>query len=109
MTVYFVLLLLMTILGSVASLFLKRATDHDKVIQFFTDINLYIGAGLYLASAILNIIVLRRLDYSLVLPLTSITYIWTILISYLLLNEQITKKKVGGIIFILIGAVCISR
>ena len=81
MTGYFALLFIMTILGSIASLFLKKASGHNKITEYLFDANLYIGGSLYLASAVLNIIVLQKLDYSLVLPLTSITYIWTMLIS----------------------------
>lgn len=105
---YFILLIAMTLLGSVASLFLKKASGHSRLKEYFFDINLYIGGGLYLSAAILNIIVLRKLDYSLVLPLTSITYIWTMLISYAVLKEKITKKKMIGVLLILVGAVCIS-
>ena len=108
MIMYFILLIAMTLLGSVASLFLKKASGHGKIKEYLYDVNLYIGGGLYLAAAVLNIIVLRKLDYSLVLPLTSITYIWTMLVSYLVLKEKITKKKMIGVLLILIGAVCIS-
>lgn len=108
MTVYFILLIIMTLLGSVASLFLKKASGSDGIVGMLKNINLYIGGFLYLASAVVNIIVLKKMDYSIVLPLTSITYIWTMVLSYLILKEKITKKKIGGVILILIGAVCVS-
>ena len=88
MTGYFILLLVMTLLGSVASLFLKKASGSEGIIAMLKNINLYIGGFLYLASAVLNIIVLRYLDYSIVLPLTSITYIWTMILSYMILKEK---------------------
>jgi len=105
---YFVLLPVMTLLGSVASLFLKRASGSERFIGMLKNINLYIGGFLYFISAALNILVLRALDYSVVLPLTSITYIWTMILSYLILKEKITKKKVGGVILIVAGAICVS-
>ena len=108
MTVYFILLIVMTLLGSVASLFLKKASGSDGVVEMLRNINLYIGGFLYLVSAVVNIIVLKKMDYSIVLPLTSITYIWTMVLSYMILKEKITKKKISGVIFILIGAVCVS-
>ena len=104
---YFVLLMAMTLLGAFASLFLKKASSCSGVCRVFTSLNFYIGGFLYLASAVLNIIVLRKLDYSLVLPLTSVTYVWTMIISYLILHEHISKKKISGIILIIIGAMCI--
>lgn len=108
MTGYFVLLIVMTLLGSVASLFLKKASGSDGIIGMLKNINLYIGGMLYLASAVVNIIVLKKMEYSIVLPLTSITYIWTMVLSYMILKEKITKKKIGGVVLILIGAVCVS-
>lgn len=51
---------------------------------------------LYLGATIINIIVLRYLDYSVALPLTSLTYIWIMILSYLILREKITVKKIVG-------------
>lgn len=101
-------LLIMTLMGSVASLFLKRASGSDGIRSMLFDINLYVGGGLYFLSAVINIWVLRYLDYSVVLPLTSLTYMWTMFLSYLILDEKITKRKIAGVILILIGAVFVS-
>ena len=57
---------------------------------------------------VLNIIVLKYLPYSVVLPLTAITYIWSLVIAYCFLKEKITKVKIYGIICIMIGAIFIS-
>ena len=108
MTWYFLLILVMTFLGASASLFLKKASGRGGVFRLATDFNFYLGGMLYLMAAVLNIIVLRELDYSLVLPLTSITYIWTLILSCYVLKERITKKKIYGVAFIVIGAICIS-
>lgn len=108
MMLYFVPLIVMTMLGSVASLFLKKASAADGIFNLIKNINLYIGGFLYLVSAVLNIWILRYLDYSVVLPLTALTYIWTMILSYLILREKITLKKVGGIVLILAGAICVS-
>ena len=108
MTIDFIILLVMTLLGSVASLFLKKASGTDSLFDLIKNPYLYIGGTLYLTSAILNIWILRVLDYSVVLPLTSLTYIWTMVLSYLILKEKITKKKIIGVILILLGAICVS-
>lgn len=108
MTVYYLCLLAMTLLGSAASLFLKRASGSDGLIALLRNRSLYTGGALYLISAVLNIWILRYLDYSVVLPLTSLTYIWTMLLSHLVLGERITRRKLGGVALILLGAVCVS-
>lgn len=101
---FLLLILLMTVLGSVASLFLKRASGSDGIVAMAMNPNLYAGGFLYLAAALLNVYVLRYMEYSVVLPLTSITYIWTMVISYLILKEKITGKKITGVCLIVIGA-----
>lgn len=106
--IYFIILIFMTLCGAVASLFLKRASGTEGVLKMFLNINLYVGAGLYLISAVLNVYILRYLDYSVVLPLTSITYIWTMVLSYMILKEKITVKKMMGVACILIGAILVS-
>lgn len=108
MVIYYIVLLVMTMFGSVASLFLKKASDSNSLIDMLKNINLYIGGFLYVSSAVLNIWLLKILDYSVILPLTSLTYIWTMVLSYFILKEKITVKKILGICLILIGAVIIS-
>lgn len=68
----------------------------------------YLGIFLYIIGIIINILVLKHLPYSIVMPLSSVTYIWTLLISYILLRERITKLKVIGVFFIIFGSVCIG-
>lgn len=105
---YYVILLIMTMIGSAASLFLKRATGSEGVLQMLKNINLYLGAGLYFLSALLNIYILKYLDFSVVLPLTSITYVWTMLLSGLVLKEKISAKKIMGVALIFVGAILVS-
>ena len=108
MTIYFLILIVMTLIGAVASFFLKKASGADGIISMLKNINLYIGAMLYLTSAVLNIFILRYIDYSVVLPLTSITYIWTMFLSYFLLKEKITTKKIAGLLLIVFGSILVS-
>lgn len=108
MMFYICILVLMTLLGAIASLYLKKASGSSGILSLLKNINLYIGGILYFASAVINIIILRKLEYSVVLPLTSLTYIWTLILSYSILKEKITRKKLTGVILILIGAVLVA-
>lgn len=108
MVIYYIVLLIMTMFGSVASLFLKKASGSNGLINMLKNINLYIGGFLYVSSAVLNIWLLKILDYSVILPLTSLTYIWTMILSYFILKEKITVKKIVGVCLILVGAIIIS-
>lgn len=108
MIILYVCLFVMTFMGSAASLFLKRASISNGIKALIVNPNLYAGGFLYLASAVLNIWLLRYLDYSVVLPLTSFTYVWTMVLSYMILKEKITRGKIAGVLLILIGAILVS-
>ena len=115
---YYLLLIVMTLVGAIASFFLKKASKSQKILELIKNYNLYIGGFLYLLSAVLNIYLnqyeltenysLKYLDYSLVLPMTSITYIWTLIISYRFLNEKIGLKKICGVFIIIAGVILLA-
>lgn len=105
---YYIILLVMTIIGACASFCLKKASNAQGIQELFFAPMLYLGGSLYLLSAFLNIFILKHLDYSVVLPLTSITYVWTFLLSYFYLNEVITERKAYGIGLIILGSIIIA-
>jgi drug/metabolite transporter (DMT)-like permease len=98
----------MTLLGAIAGYYLKKASEHDCLINLIKNKYFYFGAIIYLIAAIVNIVVLRVLPYSVVLPLTGITYIWTMFIARFLLKENISIKKILGVCMIILGAFCVA-
>lgn len=108
MIVLYICLLIMTFMGAVASLFLKKASGANGIKALISNSNLYLGGGLYFVSAVFNIWLLRYLDYSVVLPLTSLTYVWTMFLSYFILSEKISMRKIMGVALVLIGAILVS-
>ena len=74
----------MTYLGAQASVFLKKASSHGNLKECICSRYLYLGGSLYIICALLNIWVLKYLDYSKMLPLTSITYIWTLILAFVI-------------------------
>ncbi len=107
--IYYIALTVMTFVAALASIFLKKASGSENIIGMLKNINLYIGGILYVMAALVNIIILRYLDYSIVLPLTSITYIWTMVLSYITLKEKISVKKITGVGLIVIGALILAH
>ncbi len=76
------LLLVMTLLGSLGGFFFKGCTSLGLKISKFFILNLGIGGILYVAGALLNIWLLKLMPYTIVYPLTSITYRWTLILPY---------------------------
>lgn len=101
--------MVMTIVGALASASLKQSTlNSNNIIGIFINRYTFLGVFLYLVSAILNIWVLKTLPYTVVLPLTSITYIWTFIISYKIYNERITVNKMLGCFCLILGALFVG-
>lgn len=101
----YTLLVTMTIFGCFGGYFFKRASNKRAVDKSILKcIDFYIGGSLYFFSAVINIYLLKFLPYTIVLPLTSITYIWTLLVSHKLLKEEISNLKKIGVGLIIVGA-----
>lgn len=102
------LILVMTLTAAFASFFLKKSTTGGTVIGIIKNKYLYLGGILYVAAALLNIILLKKMAYSVLVPLGSICYIWTMFIAGFLLKEKIGIGKIIGVLLILLGVVCIA-
>jgi len=101
-----ILVVVMTLSGSLGGYFFKRATSQsEKLTGVIFKPSLYAGGLFYVLGAGLNILVLKKLPYTVVLPLTSLTYVWTMVISHLVLNEKITRLKITGVTLILVGSI----
>ena len=56
-----------------------------------------------MASALVNVLLLQVMPYSVVVPLGALTYIWTMLLSARLLKEKISMRKIAGILTVIVG------
>lgn len=97
--------LVMTLFGSLGALFLKRGSAKvSELKSLVTTPQIWLGGLFYIAGALLNIYLLRGYSYSIVYPLTSLTYVWSLILSALLLHEKVTVQKLFGIAAICLGA-----
>jgi len=108
MIIYYVILIIMTLIASFASFFLKKSTNGGTVINIIKNKHLYIGGFLYVIAALFNIWLLQKMSYFVVVPLGSICYIWTMVIAGIFLKEKIGIGKIIGVLLIISGVVCIS-
>lgn len=103
------LILIFTFLGAAAGFNLKKAVSGvEKITDVIRNHFLYYGLFLYALAACINILVLRQLSYTVVLPLTAITYIWSLLLAYYFLEEKITILKIIGVLLIMTGSILIA-
>lgn len=98
-----------TFFGALGSYFFKRKTiDKLNFLSLMENPNFVVGCFFYFLSAVINIKLLQELPYIIVLPCSSLTYVWTFVLSYRFFREKIGFMKIFGISLIIIGAVCIA-
>ena len=105
------MVLIMTLSGTFGAIFFKKASaaiDPKHLLLMLKNKHLYIGGCFYLIGAALNIVLLRYMDYSIVYPMTSLTYIWTMIVSYLIFKEKMNVHKVIAVCCIIAGIVLLN-
>ena len=98
----------MSLIASFASFLLKKSTIGGTVLSIIMNKYFYLSGFLYLIGALFNIWLLKKMSYSVVIPLGSICYIWTMVIAGFFLKEKIGMGKIIGVLLILSGVICIA-
>ncbi|NRY55615.1 drug/metabolite transporter (DMT)-like permease [Clostridium acetobutylicum] len=101
-------IIIMTLLGSFGGFCFKKSTSGGTIASILTNKFLYIGGFLYVSAAVTNIYALKYMPLSVVMPMSSITYIWSMIISRIVLHEKITKFKITGLALILVGVIFVG-
>lgn len=89
--------------------YLKKASGTTKnFFKLLINKYLWIGGMMYVVSTVFMIWLLQMVEYSVAVPLGSMTYVWSIFIAKYMLDEKITKRRVGGLCLIVFGVVLIA-
>ena len=98
------LVFLASVVGSFGAVFLKLgAMKIGKNMWTFVNSRLILGVGLYLGSSLIYALGLRGGQLSVLYPIVSLGYIFTLVWSKLFFNEPLTRYKVAGVSLILVG------
>jgi multidrug transporter EmrE-like cation transporter len=103
------LVLSASLIGSFGAVFLKMGAAHLKRgLRYIVNPQLGIGIFLFLASSIPFLIGVKHGELSVLYPMVSLGYVWTLFWSKLFFGEPITRAKLGALGLILAGIVCIG-
>ena len=101
---------LCTFFTSSGQYFLKIGTEYfGDEIKSFLNIYLLVGLFLYLFGGILLILALGKGDLSLVYPLISLSFVWVFIISFFILNEDISLVNWFGLFTIISGVIMVGN
>lgn len=93
-----------SIVGSFGAVFLKLGAHQlTKSVFSFLNRNLILGVALFLGSSVFYALGIRGGQLSVLYPMVSLGYIWTLLWSRLFFKEPFTRQKFLGLGLILLG------
>ncbi len=105
-----VLVAIASFIGSFGALFLKSGAGKLHLGMRYLILNgrLLLGVALFCASSLAYVVGVRRGELSVLYPLVSLSYIWTLLWSVLFLKERLTRNKCLGLGLIVVGIIFIG-
>jgi multidrug transporter EmrE-like cation transporter len=104
------LVLVASFIGSFGAVFLKSGAGrlHRQFRTLLLNWRLALGVGFYLVSSFFFVLGVRQGELTVLYPMVSLGYVWTLLWSRLFFRESITRNKLLGIGLVLVGVVLLN-
>ena len=107
---YFIVALISVLISGISQIILKKAAlkTYEKWYLSYLNFPVIFAYFLFFLSTVCSVIALRHLPLSLSPMWQSMGQIFVALLSYFVLKEKLTKKKITGIAVIVLGIVLFS-
>lgn len=107
---YYLIAIFSGMLSSFSQILLKKSAQKEKESVIKEYLNLYVISGYAITALcmVLTIIAFKGMPFKYGAVLESLTYLYIMVLSKMLLGEKLTKKKVIGNIIIVIGVIIFS-
>lgn len=103
------LVLLASFIGSFGAVFLKSGSAKmRRGLRHMINHKVALGVAMYLLSTVFFIMAIKNGELTVLYPLVSLGYVWTLLWSRLFFGEPLTRPKFYGLGLILAGVVFIG-
>ena len=104
-----VMVVIASFIGSFGAVFLKAGSKKlRKGLRHVVNPRVALGVAMYLFSTIFFIAAIKNGELTVLYPLVSLSYVWTMLWSRIFFGEPFTRFKVLGLAMILAGVCCIG-
>ena len=97
------LVLFASLIGSVAAVFLKAGADRLREAPKKAASRIGAGVALFLVSSVFYVWGIKDGSLTVLYPLVSLGYVWTLLWSRLFFGEPFNKPKIYGLALVLAG------
>ena len=104
------LVLFASFVGSFGAVFLKwgAGSISRNLKTILLNWRLATGVALYLISTVFYLMALRKGELSLLFPMVSLGYVWTLLWAKLFFGEPFSRRKLAGLGLIFAGLVVLN-
>ena len=102
------LILCASVLGSLGAVFLKLGAARLNGLWSLVNWQLAVGVSLYLGSSVFYGFGIKNGQISVLYPMVSLGYVWTLGWGRLIFNERFTTQKFTGLALILLGVLCVG-
>ncbi len=104
------LVLAASFVGSFGAVTLKHGANRlgPGMLQVFLSWRIVLGVALFLLSSVFYLMGLKHGNLTVLYPLVSLGYIWTLFWSRLFFREPFNRSKIFGLLLILVGALLIG-
>lgn len=99
------LVLAASLIGSFGAVFLKAGAGRVNrgLRDLIFNYRLAVGVALFVGSSYFYVLGVKRGELSVLYPMVSLGYVWTLLWSRLFFSEPVTRNKIVGLALILAG------
>ena len=109
---FYMLIIINTLLGAIGGLLIKLSSSKERssnsFIEWIFSKEFILGTLFYVIAIIMNIVLLKYIQYIVFIACLSLTYVWTLFLSNIFLKEKITLKKLLAISLIILGTIVVS-
>ena len=104
------LVLFASFVGSFGTVFLKAGADRlERTVKgLLTNWRLVAGICIYLISVSMYAVAIKNGELTILYPMVSLGYLWTLIWSRIFFKEPLTRNKFIGVGIILIGVVFLN-
>ena len=103
------LVLAASVVGSFGAAFLKLGSSKvGRNPLSFANPQLAVGVFLYLGSSVFYALGIRNGQLSILYPVVSLGYVWTMLWARIFFKERFTRQKLAGLTLILAGVTLVG-
>ena len=104
------LVLMASFVGSFGTVFLKAGSDRlERTVKgILTNWRLAVGICIYLISVSMYAVAVKNGELTILYPMVSLGYLWTLIWSRIFFKEPLTRNKFIGVGIILMGVVFLN-